>query len=222
MQYQRKSKVNENQQKERPQEIQNIKKSIRNTKIVKASNEQNSQKIKTKPIIVNTISNDKKENKKKESIKKVSYTKTEKKYKDIQSPSIMESKPTSYKVYLQSKYHITAQNETSPIFKEQLSGIEDTDYNIHTLNVRKSPDNNSFGGNSIENEKQIKVNSNGQNSQILFENQQILDEAFKTYTNESIKVYNSAFNTNVKSYRPPMIPQNKMSPILHYDDGNSS
>ena len=65
MQYQRKSKVNENQQKERPQEIQNIKKSIRNTKIVKASNEQNPQKIKTKPITVNTISNEKKKIKKK-------------------------------------------------------------------------------------------------------------------------------------------------------------
>ena len=223
MQYQRKSKAQENQQKEQPQEIQNSKKSIRNIKEQKISNEQNPQKIKVKPITVNTLSNEKKEMKKKESIKKVSYTKTEKKYKNIQSPSIMESKPTSYTVYLQSKYHIRAQNENSPIFKEQLSGIEDTDYNIHTLNVRKSPDNNSFGGNSVENEKQIKMNNTGQYSNnLLFDNQQIIDEAFKTYTNESIKVHNSAFNTNTKSYRPPMIPQNKMSPILNYDDGNSS
>ena len=124
--------------------------------------------MKIKPIIVNTISTEKKDFKKKESIKKVSYTKTEKKFTNIQSPSIMESKPTSYKVYLQSKYHISAQNENSPIFKEQISGIEDTDYNIHTLNVRKSPDNNSFGGNSIENEKQIKMNNTGQFSNNIY------------------------------------------------------
>ena len=33
---------------------------------------------------------------------------------------------------------------------------------------------------------------------------------------------NSNYNTNIKSYRPPMIPQNKMSPIQNYDDGNYS
>ena len=221
MQYQRKTKTIENQQQEKPLDIRNIKKVIKNSKL---ENQSFTQKITTKPININTKSTDKREITKNDNIKRVSYTKTEKQYKNIQSPSIMESRPSNYKVNISSKYHIRAQNETSPIFKEQISGIEDTDYNIHTLNARKSPDNNSYGGNSIENEKPIRVKNNSQyTTNLLFDNPQILDqETFKTYTNESIKINNSTFNTNVKSYRPPMIPQNKMSPIQNYDDGNSS
>ena len=223
MQYQRRHKEG-NQDQEQANENNNAKKIITTTTIEQSTTEKKPSRITTKPINISTISNIKKESKKNEIIKKISYTKTEKQYKKIESPSIMEARPQNNKIYLASRYHNRKQEETSPLFKENISGIEDNEYNIHTLNARKSPDNISYGRNSIENEKQIKIkNYNQYSSNPLFDNHQFLDQdTYKTNTNESIKMNNSTFNTNIKSYRPPMIPQNKMSPIQHYDDGNSS
>ena len=217
MQYQRKHKEEEEDQKQ-TKSNRNLKKSITTTNKEKATTEKKQSRIATKAINISTKSNMKKEANKNEKIKKISYTKTEKQYKKIESPSIMEAKPQNSRIHYSSRYHNRNQEEISPIFKENISGIEDAEYNIHTLNVRKSPDNISYGRSSIENERQIQLKNYPP-----FDNQQILDQdTFKTNTNESIKMNNSNYNTNIKSYRPPMIPQNKMSPIQHYDDGNSS
>ena len=221
MQYQRKHKTIEKEEKEPLEENNNnnIKKIVNKTSI---EAERKQSRITTKPINISTIATGKKEIKKTEkNIKRISYVKTEKQYKKIESPSIMEARPPTNRI----KYHNNRnQDEISPIFKEQISAIEDPEYNIHTLNARKSPDNISYGRNSIENEKQTKKkNYNQYSSNPLFDNIQNLDQdTFKTNTNESIKINYSAFNTNIKSYRPPMIPQNKMSPIQRYDEGNSS
>ena len=217
MQYQRRHKE-EKEDQDQTKSNNNVKKSITTTNKMKATTEKKPSRIATKAINISTKSNMKKEEKKNEKIKKISYTKAEKQYKKIESPSIMEAKPQNNRIHYSSRYHNRNQEEISPIFKENISGIEDAEYNIHTLNVRKSPDNISYGRNSIENERQIQLKNYPP-----FDNHQTLDqETFKTNTTESIKMNNSNYNTNIKSYRPPMIPQNKMSPIQHYDDGNSS
>ena len=222
MQYQKKNEEEMEQNKGN----NNVNKGITtSTTLEKMSTEKKPSKITTKPINITTFNTGKKEIKKNEmNIKKISYKKAEKQYKKIESPPLMGNNTLNNRVYFSSRYNIRKQDETSPIFKENISGIEDSEYNIHTLNARKSPDNISYGRNSIGNEKQIKIKNNSQVSNTpLLEVPQFLDkDTFQTNTNESIKINNSNFHTNIKSYRPPMIPQNKMSPIQHYDDGNSS
>ena len=224
MQYQRKHRTIEKKDKEPIEGNNNEKKMKTITKEEDISAERKPSRIATKQIKISTITAGKKEIKKSEkNIKRISYTKAEKQYKKIESPSLMEAKPPSYRI----RYHNNRnKDEISPIPKEQISGIEEPEYNTHTLNVRKSPDNISYGRNSIENERQLKLKNNNQYSNIplMDNNIQYLDQdTYKTNTNESIKMNHSSFNTNtnIKSYRPPMIPQNKMSPIQHYDEGNS-
>ena len=136
------------------------------------------------------------------------------------TPASLMNKPSSFQVYLSSRYHHdTRPIERSPKSNDQFSGTEDKEYNIHTLNARKSPDNLSIKRNYLETEKkytQYSVNP-------LFDNQPNINTEpennnnnMRINPNDNLKI---TFNT--KSYRPPMIPQNKMSPILNYDDGNS-
>ena len=222
MQYQRRKKEYEKKKLEKSEEPNNQKKIITTT-IETISTEKKPTKITQISYKAGTGTKEKiQEVKEKEFVKgekvttiKKSIIQTTEGYTKIE-PISVENKPSSFKAYLSSRYHHSRQIEGSPKLRDQISGAEDNEYNIHTLNARKSPDNISFKRNSFENEKKYNQYSNNP----LFDNQTNIEKdnnTYKTNTNESVKI---AFNT--KSYRQPMIPQNKMSPILNYDDGNSS
>ena len=225
MQYQKRRKTFEKQNEEQINDKNNQKKIITTTTIEKISKEKKSPKITTtkiynsgKAIKDNIRKIEEKEITKEENVTTVkkSIVQTEE-YKRITPASLM-NKPSSFQVYLSSRYHHdTRQIEGSPKSNDQFSGTDDKEYNIHTLNARKSPDNLSIRRNYLETEKkytQYSVNP-------LFDNQPNIntepDNNMKMNANDNLKI---TFNT--KSYRPPMIPQNRMSPILNYDDGNSS
>jgi len=226
MQYQKRRKTFEKQNEEKINDKNNQKKIITTTTIEKISQEKKSPKITTtkvynsgKAIKDNIRKIEEKEITQEENVTMVkkSIVQTEE-YKRITPASLM-NKPSSFQVYLSSRYHHhdTRPIEGSPKSNDQFSGTEEKEYNIHTLNARKSPDNLSIKRNYLETEKKYTQYS----ANPLFDNQPNIntepDNNMRMNANDNLKI---TFNT--KSYRPPMIPQNKMSPILNYDDGNSS
>ena len=215
MQYQRRQKENnienEEEDKNKPKKL------FQNNYF--SSKEKQDAKIASLPINISKIK--KKDIKRKENIiAKITHHKidsSERLYKKIESPSFLAGKKSDFRrINLSTRYHYNNQIENSPLIKDQFSGIEDNEYNVHTLNARKSPDNISYTRYSID-DKPIKIKSINPiyDAQTYQEN-----ETYKSNMNENPK--NIAFNTFTKTYRQPMVPQNKMSPIQHYDDGNSS
>jgi hypothetical protein len=163
MQYQKKRKTFEKQNEEPINDQNNQKKIITTTTIEKILKEKKSPKITTtkvyntgKAIKDNIRKIEEKEITKEENVTKVkkSIVQTEE-YRRITPASLM-NKPSSFQVYLSSRYHHdTRPIERSPKSNDQFSGTEDKEYNIHTLNARKSPDNLSIKRNYLETEKNI-------------------------------------------------------------------
>ena len=128
-------------------------------------------------------------------------------------------KSSKFKVYLSSRYRgantseNNAQSNNSQIIPPP---IEETEKNVHILNPRRSPDIISYK-NSLMNDKELKTKPKSKNSY----NIKISLNSNLNTGNDDDKFIITHTSPNNKRYRVPMIPQNKMSPIKHYDDGNS-
>ena len=211
MLYQRKDNADEKKD-QKSKEKNNEKKIVTTTTIEKTITEKKPI-LTSKPVNISTTMTENKEIKKNEkTTTQVSYTKTE-----IESSLSMDKKP-KFRVYLSSRYRGPKQNEMNSKLDNKITSIEETENNIHTLNVRKSPDNILNKRNFIETEKELNMN-NIDNSQYSFNQINYEKDSNRINLNENILINNTSPKN--KRFRQPMIPQNIVSPIKNYDDGNS-
>ena len=189
------------------------KKIISSTTIEKISTEK-------KPLRVSRTLTETSENQKSEKIDSKMYLKTEEDFTDFES---FYRRPSKFKVYLSSRYK-------GPKLKDQIPTFEESENNVHNLYVRKTPVNITHKRNISETEKETKIlnNSNYSNNQRnSFTNIKSQSEKniFKSKSNSNSKermdkmIYENS--PNYKRKKQSMIPQNIMSPIKYYDDGNS-
>ena len=213
MLYQRKNNADDIIKHQKNKDKNNEKKIVTTTTIEKTITEKKPI-LTSKPVNISTTMTEKKEIKKNEkTTTQVSYTKTE-----IESSLSMDKKP-KFRVYLSSRYRGPKQNEMNSKLDNKITSIEETENNIHTLNVRKSPDNILNKRNFIETEKELNMNNIDNNSQYSFSQINYEKDSNRINLNENILINNTSPKN--KRFRQPMIPQNIVSPIKNYDDGNS-
>ena len=222
MLYQRKQKANDIIKEQQNQNKNNEKTIITTTTIEKKITEKKPVVYTVIPFAVSSNLIDKNESKKNEKIiTETSFTKSE-----IESSSSIDKKPSKFKVYLSSRYRGSQENKIKPELKAKTSSIEEIQNNIHTLNVRKTPDNISYKRNFMEKAEEIKKMNYSQygsnpSNQIFDKNSNLEKEIIQTNKKENNIINNISPSPNNKRFRQAMIPQNIMSPIKHYDDGNS-
>ena len=196
-------------------EDKNIKKKIiSSTTIEKISTEK-------KPIRLSRTLTETSENQKSEKIdSKISYLKTEEDFTDFES---FYRRPSKFKVYLSSRYRGSK-------LKDQIPTFEESENNVHNLYVRKTPDNITHKRNINETEKGTKIlnhsfySHNQGNSFTNIKSQSeknIFKSKSKSNSKERVDKKSYEYSPNYKRKKQSMIPQNIMSPIKYYDDGNS-
>ena len=168
-----------------------------------------------------TISNkasgkkEKKSEKKDNVIKKITYVKSTKKF---EKKDIRKGGTSNFKIYLSSRYHKDKPIEVSPKIKDQMSSIEDIEYNLHNLNEKKKDNEIPYKLNTIAYDKDIANYDNNNKRKEYFDNmtniEKIGQNTYKTITNESVKMNN--FKQDM------LISRNKISPSNKFDGVDSS
>ena len=146
-------------------------------------------------------------------ISQISITQSEK-----ESSLSTDRKATKFKVYLSSRYRVPKETEIGKI-----SLTENFDNNLHNLNVRKSPDNISYKSIAkTEQKKELNFSQYSSNPVKKVDDNKTKIEKDSVSINKKENIEITMTSPNCKRYRQAMIPQNIMSPIKHYDDGNFS
>ena len=227
MLYQRKQQVNDIVKDSQNQANNNDKRVITTTTIEKITTQKKPIISTIKPSIISSTSTviEKKEIQNERIITETSLSKSE-----IESSSSIDKKPSRFRIYLSSRYRGSKKNSVSSEDKDKIISGQDLQNNIHTLNVRKTPDNISHR-NIVETKNETKkitysynntdtnfvktINDKKINTSINKENEKE-KEVNKSFNKEKIE-----FSPNNKRFRQIMVPQNIISPIKQYDDGNS-
>ena len=218
MLYQRKHEVLDSTKQPQTQNQNNEKKIISTTTIKKISTEKQPIIKTSKPYNLSTNLIEKTETQINERV----ITETSLMKSEIESSSSMDKKNSKFRVYLSSRYKGLPSQINSEL-KGQSSSMMDIQNNIHTLNARKSPDNNISRRNIIEKTGEIKKMNYSQYSReplihLTYKKSDFNNENLKSNQKETTIV---KISPNNKRFKQQMIPQNIMSPIKHYDDGNS-
>ena len=227
MLYQRKQQVNDILKDSQNQNNNNDKRVITTTTIEKITTQKKPIITTVKPSIISSTSTviEKKEIQNERIITETSLSKSE-----IESSSSIDKKPSRFRIYLSSRYRGSKKNSVSSEEKDKIIAGQDIQNNIHTLNVRKTPDNMSRR-NIVETKnetKQINYSYNNTNTNFVnsLNDKKTNISIIKEKENE--KEINKSFNTekivispNNKRFKQNMVPQNIVSPIKQYDDGNS-
>ena len=223
MLYQRKQEVIGNLKDSQNQNNNNDKRVITTTTIEKITTQNKPIISITKPSIFSSTSTviEKKEIQNEKIITETSLSKSE-----IESSSSIDKKPSRFRVYLSSRYRGSKKNSVSSEDKDKIISGQDIQNNIYTLNVRKSPDNITQR-NIVETKNETKKINYSYNNNITNFANSINDKKTSTSINKEKEVNKSftkekiVLSPNNKRFRQVMEPQNIISPIKHYDDGNS-
>ena len=213
MLYQRKDNADEKKD-QKSKEKNNEKKIVTTTTVEKTITEKKPVILTSKPVNISSTVIEKKQFQKNEKITtEVTVTKSE-----IGSSLSTDKKP-KFRVYLSSRYRGPKKEDINTNLNNRILAMEEED--IHTLNARRSPDNVMYKRGFLETENENNMN-NINNSQYSIDK--------RTYNGNETNKINMNVNENMlinntspqnKRFRQPMIPQNIVSPIKHYDDGNS-
>ena len=214
MLYQRKTNADEKEEQKSKQK--NNERKILTTTTVEKTITEKKPILTSKPVNISSTVIEKKQFQKNEKITtEVTVTKSE------IGASLSTDKKPKFRVYLSSRYRGPKKDDINTNLNNRILSMEEEENNIHTLNARKSPDNVLYKRSYIETENETNMN-NINNSQYSIDKKTFIDNENKIINmNENEKMLINNTNPNNKRFRQPMIPQNIMSPIKHYDDGNS-